>query len=87
MIKNLGRSILGSIRWVGWLVALALVINVALLCAVLITPALFYFFWRASTTAEVFETIGDKIADRIAEEIDKAQWKVELEIEDDQDVF
>ncbi len=71
MVKKLWRSFVGCVKWVFWLVAMGLILNVVLLGALLVTPAMFFFFWKARSTGEVFQEVAEKVADRIAEEIRK----------------
>jgi hypothetical protein len=92
MFKKLWRSFVGSVKWVFWMLTMCLVLNVMLVCALLVTPALFFFFWKAQSTAEVFEEIIDKVATRFAEEMEKADKfniyndvEFEMEIDDEED--
>jgi cell division protein FtsX len=92
MVKKLWRSFVGAVKWVFWVLVMALVVNVMFLCALLVTPAMFFFFWKARTTGEVFQEVAEKIADRIAEEIRKMDdvnmvndVEFEMETDDDED--
>lgn len=82
MIKKLWRSFIGCVKWVLWLVAFAFLLNVFLLGGLLVTPVMFFFFWKARSTAEVFDVVADRLADRISEEFKKYEWKdVEFEMD------
>lgn len=89
MIKKLWKSLLGCIKWFFWVLGVAIVANAMFLCALIITPALFFFFWRARSSADVFDTMLDRAATRLADELTKFEWKdVEFEMdfgEDDED--
>ena len=71
MLKKLWRSFVGCVKWVFWIVALGLVLNVVLLGALVVTPVMFFFFWKARSTGEVFQDVAERFADKIAEEIRK----------------
>lgn len=92
MIKKLWRCLFGCVKWAFWWVALALILNVVFLGALIVTPAMFFFFWKARTTAEVFDEVIDKVANRFAEEMEKTDRfnmfndvEFEMEIDDDED--
>jgi hypothetical protein len=91
MLKKLWRSLVGCAKWVGWLVAVGLILNVVLLGALLVTPVMFFFFWKARSTMEVFEEVIDKVVNRLAEEVEKAGFSMhndvefDMEIDDDED--
>lgn len=92
MLKKLWRSLVGCVKWVFWLIAIGLILNVVLLGAVIVTPAMFFFFWKARSTAEVFEEVIEKVSARFAEEMEKADRfnvyndvEFEMEIDDDED--
>jgi len=85
MIKKFGRALGGSVKWFFWLVALALVVNATILCALLVTPAMFFFFWKAQSTAEVFNSVAERLGDRLAKEIEKAAWSEFKDVEFEMD--
>lgn len=86
MIRKLWRSFIGSVKWVLWIISFALIINVMLLAALLVTPVMFFFFLRARSTAEVFETLIERVADRVAYELDKMGVNMRNDVEFDMEI-
>ena len=92
MMRKLWRSLVGSVKWVFWLIAIGLVINTVLLGAVIVTPVMFFLFWKAQSTAEVFAEVIEKVAAKVAEEMEKSDKfemfndvEFDMEIDDDED--
>jgi hypothetical protein len=91
MIRKLWRSFVGSVKWVLWIISLALIANAMLFAALLVTPVMFFFFVRARSTAEVFETLIERIADKVADEMQKLgvnmynDVEFDMEIDEDED--
>ena len=79
MLKKLWRSFVGCVKWVFWIVALGLILNVVLLGSLVVTPVMFFFFWKARSTAEVFEQVAERVADRIKEEMDNVNMYNDVE--------
>ena len=82
MLKRIWKSLVGCVKWFFWVLGVAICANAIFLCALIITPALFYFFFRARSSAEVFDAMLDRTATRLAEELNKFEWKdVEFEMD------
>lgn len=92
MLKKLWRSFVGCVKWVFWFIAIGLILNVMVLGALVVTPVMFFFFWKARSTAEVFDEVLKKVSARFAEEMEKADRfniyndvEFEMEIDDEKD--
>jgi len=92
MLKKLWRSLVGCVKWVFWFIVIGLILNVVVLGALIVTPAMFFFFWKARSTGEVFQDVAERFADKVAEEIRKMDnvnmfndVEFEMEIDDDED--
>jgi len=96
MMRKLWRSFVGSVKWVLWVVALAFVLNVIALGALIVTPVMFFLFWKAHSTAEVFVEVMEKVTAKIIEEAQKSdkfemfndvEFEMEIDDEEDDDLF
>jgi hypothetical protein len=95
MLKKLWRSLVGCVKWVFWFIVIGLILNVVVLGALIVTPVMFFFFWKARSTAEVFEEVLEKVAARFAEEMEKSDKfslyndvEFDMEIDDEEnDLF
>lgn len=86
MLKKLWRSFVGCVKWVFWILVLGLILNVVLLGSLLVTPAMFFFFWKARSTAQVFEQVAERVADKLKEEMDKAGFNMYNDVEFDMEI-
>ncbi len=88
MLKRIWKSFVGCVRWVFWVLTFAILANAAFIFALIITPAMFYLFWRARSFTDVVGDVGVKVTERLVEELQKFEWKdVEFEADfgDDDD--
>jgi hypothetical protein len=87
MVKKIGRAVLGSLKWVFYVVVLAAVLMTMLIMAVIATPVVFVVLWRAQSVAETLDGILESISDKTFVEMEKL-WARDLEKEfDDENMF
>ena len=86
MIRNLWKAIVGSVKWVLWIIAVALITNVMLLGALIVTPVMFFFFFRARSATAVIDTLIERASDKIYAEIEKHGFNMHNDVEFDMEI-